>query len=265
MASEPSETRRIKHLRERLKTHTDSDALAHLAHAVLGDADSHLSHARALAQLPSYIADEITGLPVSTLYPDIKRHLDLCPDCEAEYVDLLDLAQQEAAGELLKPAQVPHPDLSFLPQKVSLLSYVRALSKDLVAILQPGALPDFQVIADAFFKWIERQGGQLVLVRTDIGEALDLNEGVMSDAALILTATQLTTQSLVDVLTQESSQAQIVRERLYLLALEQAEKSAQKTGLDSDAVQEFARRYAEQITQESDSLQKLLMQYRPYE
>lgn len=259
MVSKPAETGRIKHLNERLNAHTAPDVLAHLARAVLGSDDPHISHAAVLAQLPSYIADEMAGLPVSELYPDVKRHFDLCTDCEAEYLDLLSLAQMEMARELSAPAGVPHPDLSFLPQKITLPGYVRALTKELVTALQPEALPDFQVIADAFFRWIERQGGRLILVRADLGEALDVSEGELPDSALILAATQLTTQALVDSLAIEDIQAWIEGNRLQPFALEHAKGSAQKVGFDADAAREFAQQYAEQITLDVDMLRELVV------
>ncbi len=258
MAEEPAETSRVKRLKERLDTGARPDILAHLARAVLGSDDPHISHTEALAQLPSYVADEIAGLSVSELYAEIKRHFDLCAECEAEYLELLHLAQMEEAGELSAPAAIPEADLSFLPQKVSLVSYVRTLSKDLVTIIRPNTLPSFEAIADTFFKWIERQGGRLILVRADLREALGINEDAMSDVALILTATQLTTQSLIDTLTPEDVQMKAVGDSLQQRVLEHAERSAIKVGLDSDAAHEFAQQYAERIIHDADTLQELI-------
>ncbi len=260
MAQEPDEIARVKRLKEYLGASAAPDVLVHLARAVLGNADPAISHAEVLAKLPSYVADEIGGLPVGKLYADVKRHLDLCTGCEAEYLSFLSLAQLEAAGELSAPARVPQPDLSFLSQQVSLLSYVSTLAKDLVTILQPDALLDFQAMADAFFKWIGRQGGQLILVRADLGEALGINEGALSDVALILMATQLTTQSLVDALSPEEVQVKVTHDYLQRLALEHAERSAEKAGLDSRAAREFARQYAKQIAQKADMLRELSRQ-----
>ncbi|MCA9934975.1 MAG: hypothetical protein H6662_06205 [Ardenticatenaceae bacterium] len=37
------------------------------------------------ANLPLFVSDELAGLDVDTLYPEIAYHLDLCLACQIEY------------------------------------------------------------------------------------------------------------------------------------------------------------------------------------
>ncbi|HEY4690882.1 MAG TPA: hypothetical protein VIK33_16340 [Anaerolineae bacterium] len=254
MADNPSANARLQRLRERLKTSAAPASMVHLARAVTGAEDPGLSHVEFQARLPRYVADEAGGLPVGRLYPDVTRHLDLCAGCEAEYLDLLEVALLEEEGALPAPADIPKPDLSFLPRKTALRDYVRALAQDLVLALRPDALDEFRSVVDAFFRWIEQQGGRLIPVRADLGESLGFAEGELPDATLILAATQLATQSLVDALTPQEIQAQIAGGRLLSTAREYAGRSAQKMGLDPQEAHEFAQEYAERIGRNPDAL-----------
>jgi hypothetical protein len=53
-------------------------------------------------------------------YPQLWRHLRFCADCANEYHLLLELAHQEAAGQLKRPARLPLAPLSKLPPVGSL-------------------------------------------------------------------------------------------------------------------------------------------------
>jgi hypothetical protein len=44
--------------------------------------------AQQAARLPLFITDELAGQPVDLLYPETAQHLDICPDCLAEYESL---------------------------------------------------------------------------------------------------------------------------------------------------------------------------------
>jgi hypothetical protein len=170
---------------------------------------------------------------------------------------LLRLAQIEAASAQAGPVEAPRPDLSFLSRQVSLSDYVRALSHDLVAALQPEALDDLGTLADRFFQWTGRHHERLIPVRASLAESLGYEEGELPDAALILAATQLTTQSLIDALSAEELQAQSASNRLPATAHEYAERSAQKVGLDLPEAQAFAQAYAERIARTPGALWEL--------
>lgn len=40
------------------------------------------------AALPLFVSDELAGLAVDTLYPQIAYHLDFCTNCQIEYETL---------------------------------------------------------------------------------------------------------------------------------------------------------------------------------
>jgi len=84
-------------------TLASEDELLHFARAVTGIHDSVLNCDECRARLPTYVDDEVLNLPIVTLYPGVKRHLDLCTECETEYVEILRLALAEDAGELPTP------------------------------------------------------------------------------------------------------------------------------------------------------------------
>lgn len=87
----------------------------HLVRAVVGVRDPALRCDECEDWLPSYVDAEMGGLTVVQIFPLVKRHLDLCPDCLEVYLEILTLALVEEAGQLPKPKQLPAPDLSFLP------------------------------------------------------------------------------------------------------------------------------------------------------
>lgn len=43
-------------------------------------------------QLPLFVTDELMGLAVDDLYPQTAVHLDICPDCLTEYLELVHMA-----------------------------------------------------------------------------------------------------------------------------------------------------------------------------
>ncbi|HLF26284.1 MAG TPA: hypothetical protein VJG32_08105 [Anaerolineae bacterium] len=257
MANDQAHAARLQRLSERLSASSAPEAVRHFTRAVLGLADPDLSHAAFQSRLPGYVAAEIGGLPAGALYPDLKRHLDLCAGCEADYLNLLEVALLERAGKLPAPIFTPRPDLSFLPQQVSLPGFVRTLAQDLVSALRPNRLDEFRKAADAFFDAVARQGGRLIPVRADLGEALGFEAGRVPDAVLMLAATQLATQSLIETLTPQEIQTQATGGQLRQTLLDQAERSAQKVGLEAQAAREFAEKYADLLLRDPDALQAL--------
>lgn len=237
---------------ERVDASAAPGAVIHLVRALAETPDPALSHEQAGDQLPGYVAAEMAGLAASQLYPQLKHHLDVCRGCEEQYLDLLSLAQHEGVTVVAAPEQKHKAVLSFLPEKVSLLDFVRSLAQELVPMFSPEAWQEFRTIADAFFAQIGQQGGKLVPARMDLRETLNLGEGALPDAALILAATQLATQSIGDVWPQE-------REAMPPMdaLVAHAERAARKVGLDPDAAHEFARTYAERILRDPDALREL--------
>lgn len=87
-----------------------------LARAVLGFPDNRLACHECLAGLPTYIEAELGGIARRDDYRSLKRHILLCADCNAVYLDLLQMALLEQSGQLCQPDHFPLPDLSFLPR-----------------------------------------------------------------------------------------------------------------------------------------------------
>jgi hypothetical protein len=89
--------------------------IEHLARAVRGLPDRDLRCRGREQWLPRYVQDEVDDLNVAALYPRVRRHLDLCATCVAEYLELLDISLAGKRGELTVPTPFSRPDLSFLP------------------------------------------------------------------------------------------------------------------------------------------------------
>jgi hypothetical protein len=72
------------------------------------------THAECLRRLPGLVESELTGGADKPEFLSVKRHLLICANCAKMYIDLLEIADLDAQGELPRPSQVPPPDLSFL-------------------------------------------------------------------------------------------------------------------------------------------------------
>ena len=86
-----------------------------LVKAVFGLRDDRLVCDKCLADLPAYVEAEVGGYAYRAEYSGIKRHILLCPDCDATYLELLRLAILDQRDELPKPSPHPQPNLRFLP------------------------------------------------------------------------------------------------------------------------------------------------------
>lgn len=115
-----------------------SQSVAHLL-AVVEGAASEMSCDECRSWLPVYVEAEVSGFDVGQQYPEVRRHLDLCAECEAEYVDLLDSTLDEMSADW-SDIPVPPPDLSFLPP-LSFQAYLRWLLEGVIGQLQPLRLP----------------------------------------------------------------------------------------------------------------------------
>ena len=48
--------------------------------------------------LPIFVSDELAGQPVDRHFGNIANHLDVCPDCQREYVALAELMSNALLG-----------------------------------------------------------------------------------------------------------------------------------------------------------------------
>jgi hypothetical protein len=238
---------RLKNRLAGLDPTTVPGELLHLARAVAGVLDQAMTCEECQAQLPSYVDVEIGGLPVGQLYPQVKRHLDLCAECQAEYLEMLELALVEDAGELPVPRMIPIPDLGFLPP----LSFVETaretvtrVTERFLEILDPDRLEELAIILDTFFARIEELGGQFSL-RQSPAMALGLGAEEASMALLSLAASYETTRRIAETFSAEEIQAHADQEDLADILAQVAGKVAQETMMDRKQARVFAQIYAE--------------------
>ena len=64
--------------------------------------------------IPAYVEAELDGRDVKTLYPELAKHLESCPDCHEEHGVLLQILDLERQGRLEEPARLGQFDFSFL-------------------------------------------------------------------------------------------------------------------------------------------------------
>ncbi len=228
--------------------------LFRLQQALAGTRDTSLDCAAIETWLPGYIEDEIAGEAVAVKHPDIKRHLDLCPECELLYVELLEVALAEQAGALGASSSSPLPDLSFLPPLPSFVALARDLvnrvTQQALAKLAPGALTDLATLSELFFKRVDALGDQLPtqqMVVATLGP-----EDPHTSALLTLTASYLTTQQIARTLSREALQSQSRQGSLHATLFQIARQSAEANGLAVADAQAFAQVYADQAVQAPD-------------
>jgi hypothetical protein len=238
---------RLKNRLDGLDASTVPAELLHLARAVAGVHDQTIMCEDCRPQLPSYVDAEIGGLPVEQLYPQVKRHLDLCADCEGEYLEMLELALVEDARELPVPIMVPAPDLSFLPS-LSFVERAREMvtkvAERVLEILDPDRLEELTIICDTFFARVEELSGQFSL-RQAPAMALGLGAEEASMALLSLAASYETTRRIAETFSAQEIQAHAEQEDLADILAQVAEKVARETMMSRKKAQVFAQIYAE--------------------
>jgi hypothetical protein len=210
--------------------------------------------------LPGYVDAEVGGLAVAQLYPDVKRHLDLCSECAGEYLEMLELALAEDAGEIPVPERLPTPDLAFLsPVPVSLPDYVRSVAEKVATLLAPRLLSDLQAISDIFFERVAALGGRFSLGPA-FAPALGFGAGDVPEALKVLAATYAATQATVEGLSPQEIAAQAGAGQLRETLRRQAEEAAREARLGPQAARAFAERYAEVAGRDPKALQQLAAQ-----
>ncbi len=245
---------RLKNRLAGLNPTTVPGEVLHLARAVAGAHDPTITCEECRAWLPSYVDAEVGGLPVGQLYPQVKRHLDLCADCQTEYLEMLELALVEDAGELPVPKIIPTPDLSFLPP----LSFVEAaretvtkVTERFLEILDPDRLEELAIIGDTFFARVEELGGQFFLRQTP---AMALALGAEASMALLsLAASYETTRRIVTTFSAQEIQAHAEQGDLADILAQVAEKVARETTMSRKQARLFAQIYAEGAQDEIDT------------
>ncbi len=221
--------------------------LLHLARAVTGVHDPAMRCDECQAWLPTYVDAEVGGLAAGQLHPQVKQHLDLCADCEAEYLEMLELALMEDAGQLPVPERLPAPDLGFLPS-LSFVELAREMvtkvTEGVLAALAPDRLEELTIIGDIFFARVEELGGRFAL-HPALSAALGLGAGEASIELLSLAASYETTRRMAETFSAQEIQCQVEQGEFTEALAQTAEKVAREMKMSREEARTFAQVYAE--------------------
>lgn len=246
---------RLRDRLDRLDPSTVPDELPNLARAVAGVEDPDMQCDECRAWLASYVDADVGGLPAAELYPKVQRHLNLCADCVAEYLDMLELALAEEAGELPVPERFPAPDLSFLPP-VSFIELAREMvtkvAKSVLVRLTPDVVGELDIISDVFFARVEELGGQFSLRRAP-SAALGFGTGEASKTLLSLAATYETARRIAEGSSAQEIQARADQGEFADILARTAEQVAREMTMSRQEAREFARIYTESAGDEIGS------------
>ncbi len=224
---------RLNALRQKLMQASKASLAArHLAHAILNESEPEWIGAHCLDDLPMYVEAEIAGMALAEVYADIKRHLDLCEDCGAEYVEELQLAMDEEAGAIPSASLIPQFDFSFLPQP-SLPELVRQIAERMLQRLSPQRLPDLSLVADPFFKKVTALGAAFNVQRAYTPTL----SGESAEALQVLVFAYFATQAL------REHEADLPPEPWEALATNTAQETAREMRLPAALADAFVRTY----------------------
>lgn len=248
---------RWQRLKTRLENSDEVDnPLLHLARAVAGVKDSTMSCEECELWLPSYVDEEVAGMKVADEYPEVKRHLDLCDSCAATYVEMLELALAEEAGEVIVPDSIPSPDLGFLPS-VPFLTLVQEtvsqVAEKILSRLAPARLSELAIMSETFFDRLNELGGRFALT-PQTAPAMGFGGGETSVSLRTLAATYETTRQVVEAYTPQEIQAYI-NQGAWVGILSQTAEKVGRDMMGRKEAQSFAPYYiAEMQDQTSDWL-----------
>ena len=254
-----SASNRFEPLRARLREHAEKfpTPVRRLGNALWSERDEQLSHAACLEKLPDYIDAELAREPVAKLFSRVKHHLDRCDSCAQEYAELLDAEWAEQRGTLTKPAAMPRPNLSFLPQpKRTLQEIVLERTRALLPTLAPAHLRELEVIADVFFARVQQLG--TFELRSNAAQAMGLGKRDTNPALNILAASYATTETLTREITRPQFEEWLQRGTLQQEMETRANAAARAINLEREFAARFARAYAEQIARAPETLRDVL-------
>lgn len=254
-----SAANRFEALRARLREHAEKfpTPVRRVGDALWNERDEELSHAACLEQLPDYIYAELAGEPVAKIFPRVKHHLDRCNLCAQEYAELLDAEWAEQRGRLTKPAAMPRPNLSFLPEsKRTLQQVVLERTRALLPTLAPAHLRELEVIADTFFARVQQL--ETFELRSNAVQAMGLGKRDTNPALNLLAASYAITQNLTRGITRAQFDEWLQQARLQQELETRANEVARDIGIERELAARFAHAYAEQIAFEPEALRALL-------
>ncbi len=234
--------------------------VAKLARAVLGESDADLSHEECLAAIPTYVNAEMAGEHIAKKFPRVKRHLDTCEECSAQYTELLQVTLAEQAGAILVPSAIPSPNLDFLLQPIKLPDFVLRQAIQILRTISSAPLPDLASIAEVIFERIDALGGKFVL-QPGLARQLALDSGELSEATVTLALTYAATQRIVKSLTPEQIDASLAENRLQAQIEDMAIAAAREIQVGTSQAKCLAQEYARHICADPAELRALVRQY----
>jgi hypothetical protein len=230
-----------------------------LARAVLGESGADLSHEECLAALPTYVDAEVAGEPIAQNFPRVKRHLDACEECSAQYAELLQMTLAEQSGEIPMPLAIPAPDLAFLsPPKLS--DFVTEKARTILRAISSAPLPDLERIAEIVSEQIEALGGKFVL-QPGLARQLALDSSELSEATVALAVTYAVTQRIIKSLTPEQIDVLFAENRLQAQVENVAIATAREIRVETSLAERLAQEYARHVCADPDVLRALVKQY----
>jgi hypothetical protein len=200
---------------------------------------------------------EIEGGRAADRFPKVKRHLDTCEECAAQYAELLEITLAEQAGQIPVPA-IPVPDLAFL-SPMPLQVFVKEKTAEILAAIAPKQLADLPAILDIFFERIDALGGKFVLQPATV-RALGFDSGDLGDALVTLAITYAATKSIGESLVPEDIATLSAEGRLRARVEELAQTAVRYTQARSDLSRRIATEYARVVCADPATLRAFITQ-----
>ncbi len=253
--TEPNEAR-LNKLRQNLRARGNrlSPAMNKLARAALGESEDGLTHQECIDALPAYVDLELANERVAAKFPRVKRHLDTCDDCSAQYAELLETALAAQEGRIPTAVTTPAPDLSFL---TTLPDFVKQIAAKILAAIAPNQVPDLSVISEVFFERINTLGGKFVLQPSAIRE-LGFDSGELSEALVTLAVTYAATQAIIASLAPNEIDALAAQNHLCEKIEELARTAARSVQGEPALSQRIAGQFATRVCADPTTLRVLI-------
>jgi hypothetical protein len=211
--------------------------LQKMVNALANVTDTTMTHAEVLEFLPVYIAAELDGFDIRTLYPQVKYHLDHCESCEAEYAELLTFEMEFAAEERGQVVSVPVPVLETAPQE-ALRVYVQQVAQKIAEVVFEEISSRVQRAANVLFQQIQQSGGGSFLLNPQptLGEEVT----PITLVSTVYVATERLVQGLDPALLANPA---TLRSLLRKIALEEANRQ----GIQPEEAEAFADAFAQSV------------------
>lgn len=210
--------------------------LQKMVNALANVTDTTMTHAEVLEFLPVYIAAELDGFDIRTLYPQVKAHLDTCESCEAEYAELLTFEMEFAAEERGQVVSVPIPVLEMAPRE-ALRTYVQQVAQKIAEAAFEDISVRVQRAGNMLFQQIQQSGGAFLLnPQPTLGEEVT--------PITLVSTVYVTTERLVQGLDPALlANPATLRPLLRKIALEEAYRQ----GMQADEAEAFANAFADSV------------------